>query len=103
MLVSGTLLLEPHNHLQPEWPGPEPIAFLMREICLLFFFNFYRKGLIGVWYCNLRNTVKATTLGHPRHTEARPQYKASNIYQPEDWKMQVPSRKNKTLRFLSFS
>jgi hypothetical protein len=41
--------------------------------------------------------VKATSLGHPRHTEAGPQYKASNIYQPEDWKMQVPSRKNKTL------
>jgi hypothetical protein len=40
--------------------------------------------------------VKATS-GHSRHNEARPQYKASNIYQPEDWKMQVPSRKNKTL------
>jgi hypothetical protein len=26
-------LLEPHNHFKPEWPGPEPIAFLMREIC----------------------------------------------------------------------
>jgi hypothetical protein len=61
------------------------------------FFSFYGKGLIGVWYCNLRNPVKATSLGHPRHTEARPQYKASNIYQPEDWKVQVPSRKNKTL------
>jgi hypothetical protein len=43
--------------------------------------------------------VKATSLGHPRHIEARPQYKASNIYQPEDWKMQVPTRKNKTLGF----
>jgi hypothetical protein len=41
--------------------------------------------------------VKATSLGHPGHTEARPQYKASNIYQPEDWKVQVPSRKNKML------
>jgi hypothetical protein len=40
---------------------------------------FYRKGLIGVWYCNLRNPVKATSLGHLRFTEARPQYKASNI------------------------
>jgi hypothetical protein len=30
MLVSGTLLLEPHNHFQPEWPGSEPIAFLIR-------------------------------------------------------------------------
>jgi hypothetical protein len=36
---------------------------------------FYRKGLIGVWYYNLRNTVKAISLGHPRDTEARPQYK----------------------------
>jgi hypothetical protein len=25
-----TLLLEPYNHFQPEWPGPEPIASLMR-------------------------------------------------------------------------
>jgi hypothetical protein len=31
---------------------------------------FYRKGLIAVWYCNLRNTVKVTSLGHPRHIEA---------------------------------
>jgi hypothetical protein len=61
------------------------------------FFYIYRKGLIGVWYCNLRSPVKATSLGHPRHTEARPQNKASNIYQPENWKMQVPSRKNKML------
>jgi hypothetical protein len=45
------------------------------------FFPFYRKGLIGIWYCNLRNPVKATSLSHTRHTEARPQYKASNIYQ----------------------
>jgi hypothetical protein len=51
------------------------------------FFPFYRKGLIGVWYCNLRNPVKATSLGHPRHTEAR----------PEDWKGQVPSRKATTM------
>jgi hypothetical protein len=63
-----------------------------------FTFPFYSKDLIGVWYCNLRNPVKATSLGHPRHTEARPQYKASNIYQPEDWKVQIPSRKNKILR-----
>jgi hypothetical protein len=41
--------------------------------------------------------VKATSLGHPRHIEARPQYKASNIYQPEDWKVQVPSRESKML------
>jgi hypothetical protein len=39
----------------------------------------YKKGLIGVWYYNLRNPVKATSLGHLRYTEARPQYKASNI------------------------
>jgi hypothetical protein len=44
------------------------------------FFFFYRKSLIGVWYGNLRNPVKATYLGHPRHTKARPQYKAFNIY-----------------------
>jgi hypothetical protein len=71
----------------------------MREICigdfsLLFFFLTFIEKV----YCNLRSPVKATSLGHPRHTEARHQYKASNIYQPEDWKMQVPSRKNKTLR-----
>jgi hypothetical protein len=39
------------------------------------FFPFYRKGLIGVWYCNLRNPVKITSLGHPRDTVAKPQYK----------------------------
>jgi hypothetical protein len=47
---------------------------------------FYIKDLIGVWHCNLRSPVKATSLGHPRHIEARPQYKAFNIYKPEDWK-----------------
>jgi hypothetical protein len=36
---------------------------------------FYRKGLIGVWYYNLRNPVKATPLGYPRDTGVRPQYK----------------------------
>jgi hypothetical protein len=46
----------------------------------IYIFSFYRKGLIGVWYCNLRNPVKATSLGHPRQIEARPQYKAFNIY-----------------------
>jgi hypothetical protein len=44
------------------------------------FFPFYRKVLIRVWYCNLRNPVKATSLGHLRDTEAKPQYKASNIF-----------------------
>jgi hypothetical protein len=39
----------------------------------------------------------ATSLGHPRHIEARSQYKAFNIYKPEDWKVQIPSRKNKML------
>jgi hypothetical protein len=34
--------------------------------------HFYRKGLIGVWYYNLRNPLKAT-FGHPRDIEARPQ------------------------------
>jgi hypothetical protein len=36
---------------------------------------FSRKGLIGVWYYNLGSTLKATSLGHPKDTEARPQYK----------------------------
>jgi hypothetical protein len=36
---------------------------------------FYRKGLTGVWYCSLRNPMKATSLGHLRDTEAEPQYK----------------------------
>jgi hypothetical protein len=36
---------------------------------------FYRKGLIGVWYYNLKSPLKATSLGHPRDTEARPQNK----------------------------
>jgi hypothetical protein len=35
----------------------------------------YRKGLIGIWYYNLENPLKATSLGHPRDTEARPQNK----------------------------
>jgi hypothetical protein len=47
---------------------------LYGDLSLLFFF--YRKGLIGVWYCNLKNLVKTTSLGHPKHIEARPQYKA---------------------------
>jgi hypothetical protein len=63
----------------------------------VYFFSFCRKGLIGVWYCNLRNLVKATSVSHPRHIEARPQYKAFNIYKPEDWKVQIPSRKSKIL------
>jgi hypothetical protein len=68
-----------------------------------YFFPFYRKGLIGLWYCNLRNPVKATSLSHPRHIEARPQYKAFNMFfnilidRPEDWNGAGPSRKNKTL------
>jgi hypothetical protein len=38
------------------------------------FFPFYRKGLIGVWYCNLRNPVKATS--HLlRDNEDKAQYK----------------------------
>jgi hypothetical protein len=64
---------------------------------LVYSFYFYRKGLIEVWYCNLKNPVKATSLGHPRHIEARSQYKAFNIYKPEEWKVQIPSRKNKML------
>jgi hypothetical protein len=36
---------------------------------------FYRKALIGVWYYNLRNPLKANSLGHLRDTETRPQCK----------------------------
>jgi hypothetical protein len=36
---------------------------------------FYRKGLIRIWYYNLRSPLKATSLGHPKDIEARPQYK----------------------------
>jgi hypothetical protein len=36
---------------------------------------FYRKGLLGVWYYNLRSLLKASSLGYPRNIEARPQYK----------------------------
>jgi hypothetical protein len=36
---------------------------------------FYRKGLIRVWYCNLRNPLKATFFDHTRDIVVRPQYK----------------------------
>jgi hypothetical protein len=74
---------------------------LYGDLSLLFYF--YRKGLIGVWYCNLRNPVKASSLGHPRHIEARPQYKAFNIYKPEDWKTADPIWKEQNVRILPFS
>jgi hypothetical protein len=70
---------------------------------LSLFFSFYRKGLIGVWHCNLRNPVKVTSFGYPRHIEARPQHKAFNIYKPKDWKVQIPSRKKQNVRILPFS
>jgi hypothetical protein len=41
---------------------------------------FYRKSLIGVWYYNFRNPVKATSLGHPRDIEVRPQYKENEDF-----------------------
>jgi hypothetical protein len=41
---------------------------LYGDLSLLF--SFYRKGLMGVRNYNLRNPVKATSLGHPRHIEA---------------------------------
>jgi hypothetical protein len=44
------------------------------------FFPFYRKDLIGVSYCNLRYPVKATSLGHLRDTEAKPQYKEREFF-----------------------
>jgi hypothetical protein len=34
-----------------------------------------RKGLIGVWYYNLRSPLNVTSLGHPRDIEGRLQYK----------------------------
>jgi hypothetical protein len=40
-----------------------------------FIFPFYRKGLIGVWYYNSRNPVKAIFPGLLRDIEAKPQYK----------------------------
>jgi hypothetical protein len=43
------------------------------------FAPFYKKSLIGVWYCNLRDPVKAASLGHLRDTKAKPHYKVSNI------------------------
>jgi hypothetical protein len=46
------------------------------------FLLFTEKGLIGVWYYNLRNTLKATSLGHPRDTEAKPQYKKDERFFP---------------------
>jgi hypothetical protein len=39
------------------------------------FSPFYRKGLIGVWYYNLKSPLKATSFGHPKDIGARPQYK----------------------------
>jgi hypothetical protein len=42
------------------WSGLEG-RNLYRDLRLLFYF--YRKGLIAVWYYNLRNPVKATSLG----------------------------------------
>jgi hypothetical protein len=39
------------------------------------FAPFYRKGVIGVWYYNLRSLLKTTSLGHPRDIGVRPQYK----------------------------
>jgi hypothetical protein len=33
---------------------------------------FCRKVLIGVWCYNLGSPLKATSIGHPRDTEARP-------------------------------
>jgi hypothetical protein len=77
------------------WSQSEMKENLYGDLSLLFYFC--RKGLTGVWYCNLRNPVKATSLGHPRHIGARPQFKAFNIYKTEDWKVQISSRKNKTL------
>jgi hypothetical protein len=42
--------------------------------------SFYRKGLIGVRYYNLRSPLKATSLGHPRDIGARPQYEDEGFF-----------------------
>jgi hypothetical protein len=39
------------------------------------FYPFYRKGLIGLRYYNLRSHLKATSLGYPKEIGARLQYK----------------------------
>jgi hypothetical protein len=66
------------------------------------FLPVYRKGLIGVWHCNLRNPVKATSLGHLRYCGSKLPIFPFNVsinrpaettwvLRPEDWKGQVPS------------
>jgi hypothetical protein len=57
---------------------PFLVVSKMKEKLYVGYFHvgyFYRKGLIGVWYCNLRSPVKDTSPGHLRDTEAKPQYK----------------------------
>jgi hypothetical protein len=55
--------------------GPKDKRKTVYRGCPSTFPPFYRKGLIRVWHYNLRSPLKATSLGHPRDIEARPQYK----------------------------
>jgi hypothetical protein len=59
--------------MEPFWEVLEIIEKLYTGD--LHFFPFYRKGLIGIWYYNLRSPLKDTSLGHPRDIGTRPQYK----------------------------
>jgi hypothetical protein len=60
----GAILGGPEDKREAVYRGPQST-----------FPPFHRKGLIGVLYFNLRKPVKATSLGHPRDTEVRCQYK----------------------------
>jgi hypothetical protein len=55
--------------------GPGDKGKVVNRVPRSIFFPFYRKGLIGVWYCNLRNPVKAIFPGLLRDMEAKPPYK----------------------------
>jgi hypothetical protein len=61
--------------MEPFWVVPQIKEKLYIGDFSLLFLLFYRKGPNGVWYYNLRKALKATSLGHPRDIEARPQYK----------------------------
>jgi hypothetical protein len=86
--------------VEPFW-----VVLEMKEklyIGSIYFFPFYRKGLIGVWYYNLRNPVKATPLGHlrpglriklpvfPFNVSIGRPVEITWVPRPEDWKGQVP-------------
>jgi hypothetical protein len=60
----GAILCGPRDKRKAVYRGPQST-----------FPPFYKKGLIGIWYYNLRSPLKATSLGHPRDIGTRPQYK----------------------------